>query len=104
MVDVGGGHGELGGGEERRRARCEEASFTDHGFIVAVSCWTGPLRLVSCRTGRLRGARPLRGGYTGLGAGSAWGLALLGGDCWVGKGHCLTILIIRDWFDGDEER
>jgi hypothetical protein len=35
VVDVGGGHGELGGREERRRTRREEASFTDHVVIVA---------------------------------------------------------------------
>jgi hypothetical protein len=68
VVDVGCSHGELRGGEERRRARCEEASFTDHDVIVAVSCRTGPLRA----------GRPLRGVCTGLGEVGAWGLALLG--------------------------
>jgi uncharacterized protein YqeY len=35
MVDVGGCHGELGGGEQWGRARSEETRFTDHVFIVA---------------------------------------------------------------------
>jgi hypothetical protein len=85
VVDVGCSHGELRGGEERRRARSEEAGFTDHEVIVAVSCRTGPLRSVTPQTKTcLRGprfARPLRGGCTGLGGMRAWGLALLGGDC-----------------------
>jgi hypothetical protein len=37
----------------------------------------GALR-VSCRTGPLRVGRSLRDLYTGLGDGTAWGLALLG--------------------------
>ena len=67
-MDVGRSHGELRGGEEGRRARSEETSFSDHGFILAVSC----------RTGRLRGERPLRGGCTGRACVNAWGLALVG--------------------------
>ncbi len=35
VVDVGGCHGELGGGEQWGRAGREEASFADHVFIVA---------------------------------------------------------------------
>ena len=80
MMDVGRGHGELRGGKERRRAWSEESSFADHEVIVAGSC----------RTGRLRGARPLRGGYTGLGEVSAGGLALLGAECTT------LVLIIGD--------
>jgi hypothetical protein len=37
VVDVGGRHGELRGGEKRRRARGEEASFADHVAIVAAA-------------------------------------------------------------------
>ena len=70
-MDVGRSHGELRGGEEWRRARREEAGFTDHEFILAVSC----------RTGLLRGGRPLRGVCTGLGEARLVGLALLGGEC-----------------------
>jgi hypothetical protein len=33
VVDVGGGHGELGGGEERGGAGGEEACFVDHGKV-----------------------------------------------------------------------
>ena len=35
VVDVGGCHGELGGGEQWGRAGREESSFADHVFIVA---------------------------------------------------------------------
>jgi hypothetical protein len=34
--------------------------------------------MVSCRTGRLRGGRPLRGGFTLFWLGRGGGLALLG--------------------------
>ncbi len=51
VVDVGGGHGELGGGEQGRRAGSEEASFTDHVLYCSVPCRAGPLRV----------GRPLRG-------------------------------------------
>ena len=35
VMNVSGCHGELGGGEQGRRARSKEASFPDHEFIVA---------------------------------------------------------------------
>ncbi len=35
VVDVGRGHGELGGGEQGRWAGCEEARFADHRDILA---------------------------------------------------------------------
>jgi hypothetical protein len=34
VVDVGGRHGELGGGEQGCRTRGEEARFADHEVIV----------------------------------------------------------------------
>jgi hypothetical protein len=36
VVDVGGRHGELGGGKQRRWAGREEARFANHVFIVAM--------------------------------------------------------------------
>src|SRR5580692_2257063 len=81
VVDVGGGHGELRGGEEGRRAWSEETSFTDHGFILAASCRTGPLRA----------GRPLRGGYTGRGD--------VGG---MGPRVARRIPIMRGLFDGED--
>ena len=78
VVDVGGGHGELGGGEQGRRARGEEASFADHGFIVASPA-----------------GRPLRvGGH----------LCSVPVGCEAGALHNADVdAYNRDWFDGDED-
>src|ERR1700722_10112578 len=46
---------------------------------------------VSCRTGRLRGERPLRGVYLVLVRGDVLGLALLGGDA------CLWDVLAGFW-------
>jgi hypothetical protein len=69
-AEEGGGYGDViaGGG------RVDGDHW--HGvFIVSYG---------SCRTGLLRGGRPLRGVCTGLGGRKVWGLALLGAlgeDC-----------------------
>jgi hypothetical protein len=43
VVDVGGRHGELCGGEKGRWSGCEEARFADHEAIVSAASFYNDL-------------------------------------------------------------